>query len=271
MYQFHPHAASVRQLLENDYALHPEVRWSFENEIDSQPLIRQRAEALQEWEMADGILCASSFTKSSLVQQGCREDKIRVVPYGIFPDALTAIEQPQNRKICRFIFVGQGVQRKGLHHLLKAWKLASLKDAELVVVAKKLDPGLFPLMDQPNVKHYSGLSDQELKALYNEASIFVMPSLVEGFGLVYLEALAAGLHCIGTMNTGLPDLQLPSECASIVSIGDVQGLANVIVAITESYRRGEIYKERIKNAVKALTWDMRRSELRSVIAEMTKE
>jgi glycosyltransferase involved in cell wall biosynthesis len=268
MYQYHPHPASVREMLRNDYSLHPEVRWSFENERDSQPLDRQRTEALQEWKMADGIVCASSFTKSSLVQQGCRPDIIKVVPYGIFSDSNARFGRVQDRRNCRFIFVGQGVQRKGIHHLLKAWKLAAIKDAELVVVARKLDPGLHPLLDQPNIKYHSSVSDQMLNSLYEESSIFVMPSLVEGFGLVYLEALAAGLHCIGTVNTGLPNLNLPTDCASIVPAGDIQSLADVLLARADNCRRGEIDKTKIRSSVEALTWDMRRAELRSAIAEM---
>jgi hypothetical protein len=59
LYQYHPDLASVRQLLEDDYELHPEVRWSFENEMDSQPIARQRTESLQEWQMADGRICAN--------------------------------------------------------------------------------------------------------------------------------------------------------------------------------------------------------------------
>jgi glycosyltransferase involved in cell wall biosynthesis len=124
------------------------------------------------------------------------------------------------------------------------------------------------LLDQPNVTFYPGVSGQRLDALYREASIFVMPSLVEGFGLVYLEALAVGLHCIGTMNTGLPDLHLQPECASIVAVGDIQNLAEALAASADNVRRGAIRKENVKKCVAALTWDIRRAELRSAIARM---
>jgi glycosyltransferase involved in cell wall biosynthesis len=271
MYQYHPHSASVREVLERDYSLHPEVRWSFENEQDSQPLNRQRTERIQEWQMADGIVCASSFTKLSLVKQGCRADIIKVVPYGIFSDSSLTVRRIQDRRVCRFIFVGQGVQRKGIHHLLKAWKIAAMKDAELIVVARRLDPGVRPLLDEANIKYYASVSDQMLESLYQNASIFVMPSLVEGFGLVYLEALAAGLHCIGTVNTGLPDLHLPTECVSIVPAGCIQSLVEALLARADSFRRGEIDKTGISSSVEALTWDMRRAELRSVIAKMVRE
>jgi glycosyltransferase involved in cell wall biosynthesis len=249
-------------MLEEDYSLHPEVRWSFEMERDSHP----RREALQEWQMADGIVCASSFTKSCLVQEGCSPQIIRVVPYGIYSDVGVDVGGTEARLICRFLFTGQGVQRKGLHHLLKAWKLAAMKDAELVVVARRLDPGLRPLLNQPNIKYYAGVSGQMLKSIYQEASVFVMPSLVEGFGLVYLEALAAGLHCIGTVNTGLPDLHLSNDCVSMVPVGGVESLVEALLTVAEKFRRGEVEKNRIKSSVKELTLERSRAQLRSAIA-----
>ena len=50
------------------------------------------------------------------------------------------------------------------------------------------------------------MSQPELEQLYQQADVFVLPSLVEGFGYVYLEALARGCFCLGTWNTGLPDV-----------------------------------------------------------------
>jgi glycosyltransferase involved in cell wall biosynthesis len=267
MYQYHPCGTSVIKMLQEDFSLHPEVQWSFEMERDVHP----RKEALQEWQMADGIVCASSFTKSCLVQEGCRSGTIKVVPYGIYSDAEADMGETEDRGTCRFLFAGQGVQRKGLHHLLKAWKLAAMKDAELVVVARRLDPGLRPLLDQPNIQLFAGVSGQMLKSLYQSSSIFVMPSLVEGFGLVYLEALAAGLHCIGTVNTGLPDLRLPNECVSMVPIGDIRYLVETLLKAAEKCRRRQIEKSWIRSSVKALTAERSRAQLRSTIAEMVGE
>jgi glycosyltransferase involved in cell wall biosynthesis len=55
-----------------------------------------------------------------------------------------------------------------------------------------------------------------------------MPSLIEGFGLVYSEALARGCHVIGTCNTGLPDLALGPDAVTLVEAGDLEELAAAI-------------------------------------------
>jgi glycosyltransferase involved in cell wall biosynthesis len=268
LFQFHPHAASVRPMLEEDYAAHPEVRWSYENELDSQPLHLQRLEALEEWRLADRIVCASSFTKRTLVQQGCREEIISVVPYGLFPQTAGANPQHRNGRVCRFAFVGQGVQRKGLHLLLKAWKAAAPSRAELVVVARMVDPGLRPLLNQPGIRYYPGVDRKVLTALYEDSAVFIMPSLVEGFGLVYLEALAAGLHCIGTLHSGLADLGLPDSCVTIVPHNKSECLVDALLARCADFWSGKLNKDEISSRVRHLTSDFRRAELRSAIQRM---
>jgi glycosyltransferase involved in cell wall biosynthesis len=133
-----------------------------------------------------------------------------------------------------------------------------------------VDPGIRPLLELPGVKYHPGVERQLLSALYRESAVFVMPSLVEGFGLVYLEALAAGLHCIGTPNTGLPDLRLPDNCVSIVPPGQVGCLAESLMSRCADFLNGKLIKSEIRSQVEHLTWDFRRAEMRSVIERMVR-
>ena len=135
LYQFHPHPLSTYDILKEDLAAHPEVRVSFETEIDSQEPANVSEALLSEWQLAEHVFCASAFTARSLVGQGCDATRIHVVPYGSFPQPIRApsasLPRTGSPRRCRFIFVGQGVQRKGIHHLLKAWQLASLAECDL--------------------------------------------------------------------------------------------------------------------------------------------
>ncbi len=63
---------------------------------------------------------------------------------------------------------------------------------------------------------------------------FVMPSLVEGFGLVYAEALRAGLPIIATANSGAPDIAQDGENAIFVEAGDLEGLVTSLSELAES-------------------------------------
>ena len=263
LFQFHPHSAFLYPLLAQDVERFPEVRHSFATEYDSAPLEGFAPEHLIEWRLATAVLCASSFTKRSLVAQGCASDLIKVAPYGGEP-LLTHLARPAKaRRRCQFLFVGQGVQRKGLHHLLRAWRSADLKCCDLRLVCTRLDPGLLPLTDQPNVTLSAKVSLGELHAVYARSDIFVMPSIAEGFGLVYLEAMSAGLHCIGSRNTGLPDLHPPADIASLVDAGDLDGLAESLIGAYRQWSTRAIDPETIRRFSQKRAWRDFRSDVQS--------
>src|SRR5262249_44704096 len=137
------------------------------------------------WKLADLILCASSFTKRSLLQAGAEDDRCRIVPYGI---DVPGIRTNSASEQFTALFVGTGSQRKGLHHLLLAWKKALLeKGSRLILVCRVIDPSIAALVrDTRDVVLMPGVDSGQLRGLFERSSVFVMPSLVEGFGQVYL-------------------------------------------------------------------------------------
>jgi len=170
------------------------------------------------------VICASSFTKRSLVEAGAPEELCEIIPYGIdMPNDATDASAPETFQA---LFVGNGSQRKGLHHLLIAWRQASLpQNSLLTLVCRKIDPGIEAFMQRiANVRLIRGASGRELTSFYRKSSLFVMPSLVEGFGFVYLEALAQGCPVLGTHNTGLPDLGTEEDAIWHLQPGHVDQL-----------------------------------------------
>ena len=75
-------------------------------------------------------------------------------------------------------------------------------------------------------RYVGPLRNSELVALYRDSDLFCMPSLVEGFGLVYLEALACGLPVIATPNTGAADIVREGREGFIVPVRDAESLAS---------------------------------------------
>jgi glycosyltransferase involved in cell wall biosynthesis len=126
------------------------------------------------------------------------------------------------------VFVGSGGQRKGLHHLLLAWSRATLPpSSKLTLVCRVIDSEIERLAAaSPRVEIKRGVRTDQLNTLYAHSSLFVMPSLVEGFGQVYLEALAHGCPVLGTANTGLPDLGGEDDGIFVATPGDVDELTN---------------------------------------------
>ena len=202
--QYHPHIRESARILQNDLERYPVLSDAREElRIDVQDHSNQ-----EELERADLVICNSSFSARTCQMLGVEPQRLRVIPFGIDPLPLTpASPSGQIKGQCRFLFVGSGLHRKGLHHLLDAWKQARLRHSQLTLVCRHIDPQIrsnFSLSEGMELR--SAVSHLELERLYRISDVFVMPSLVEGFGYVYLEALSRGCFCLGTANTGLPDV-----------------------------------------------------------------
>jgi len=266
LFVFHPHHRLVREILEADYAKHPECLWSMRQEQEAAQSTERLAKFDHEIELADFVVCASSFTKRSLLHMGCAENKISVVPYG------THVTRPYREKrdgVCRFLFVGQGIQRKGLHHLLQAWRSLRFRDAILTVIAYTIDPEIARTVPD-GVELLPAQPTGALYDHYAQSHIFVMPSLVEGFGHVYLEALAMGCFVIGTDTSGLPDLHAPDWAVAYTAPGNLDGLGATMQAAYRSHREGAIPHAEIRRYAEShLRWQAFREKFASIAARMT--
>ena len=256
-FEYHPHPALSLEILADDARRHPEVAWSFALEQET----AKRQKGSEAWRWADSVVCASTMTRRSLEYAGCPPDRIAVIPYGVGEPSAPVQRRPEGP--CRFLFVGQGIQRKGLHHLALAWRQAGIADAELTVVAYRIDPGIRTMLEQPGIRLLGQQDRAALDRLFAAADVFVMPSLVEGFGLVYLEALQAGCHIVGTDNTGLPDLQLSDDAATILPCGDIAAIAAAIRRLAASKAQGGLDPALI--AAEAARW--RWPDFRRALAE----
>lgn len=256
-FEFHPHQQLIIEILREDFARFPQVAWSMD--IEEKALSAE--EATTAWRHADAVVCASGMTRRALEHAGCPPERITVIPYGTKPAAVPAA--PRAPGACRFLFVGQGLSRKGLHHLAEAWKRAAPAGAELTVVAYRIDPGIKAMLDVPGIRHLGYQSRAELDALFAEADVFIMPSLVEGFGLVYLEALQAGCHVVGTPNTGLPDLNLSPAAATVLPVGDIAAIARTITTLAARKQAGAFDPAAIQAEGNRWTWQHFRAAIAS--------
>jgi glycosyltransferase involved in cell wall biosynthesis len=137
--------------------------------------------------------------------------------------------------------VGTIEPRKNLITLLQAFeevvRHTQLKP-QLVVAGKVgwLTDKLFSRADQSDAADrlvFTGyLGDDELRALYSAASVFVYPSIYEGFGLPVLEAMACGAPVI---TSDIPSLnETAGNAARLVSPNDAQALAKNVVDLLEN-------------------------------------
>jgi phosphatidylinositol alpha-1,6-mannosyltransferase len=96
-------------------------------------------------------------------------------------------------------------------------------------------PRLQALARDANVSQFvtftGELSAEALRNEYRECSLFVMPSEMEGFGIVFLEAMAYSKAVVGGAHAGTPSVIKDGETGLLVKRLDVNGIANAIVSI----------------------------------------
>ncbi|MDL5047214.1 glycosyltransferase family 4 protein [Oscillatoria amoena NRMC-F 0135] len=160
---------------------------------------------LDEWTLADRIVVNSPFSANCLTASGVPVNKIQVIPLAFEPKG-GAENDRQNipQSPLRIAFVGTLCLRKGIHDLDRAMSILKGQGipVELHIAGpNQLEPGKFDSLKQSH--HYHGvLSATETKKLLASCHVLALPSIAEGFGMVQLEALAAGCRIITTFNSG---------------------------------------------------------------------
>jgi glycosyltransferase involved in cell wall biosynthesis len=131
----------------------------------------------------------------------------------------------RDKRVFRVAFVGQISQRKGISYLVEAFTKAAIPDSELLLVGRVIGRGR-AWSAIPGVRHVPHVLRWELPALYRTADIFVLPSLVEGFGLVALEAMACGVPVVISTNTFAADVVTDGVDGYVIPIRDPEAIAD---------------------------------------------
>ena len=192
---------------------------------------------LKDCEQADVLLVNSDYVKQTFVDQGYNPDRIVVAYLGVRRDFLDlkdsyALEEDGN---LRLLFTGGFALRKGADLIIDA--VAKLDAAGvdcLVEVAGHANEGRRLLQAYPTHIHekfifHGFIPQDELKALFKRADMYVFPSAAEGCAKSAMEAMAAGVPVICTAETGTP-VEVGSG-RRIVPRGDSQALADAILEL----------------------------------------
>lgn len=264
LFQYHPHPDYVRKVLDNDFMKHGVCEESYRNELKLSPVASIRE---NQWQLADFIICNSMFTAQSVVACGANPKRVISCPYpmtSVTRNFSLSInknlpERLDERPVNRFLFVGQGTQRKGVHLLVKAWNFIAVRfpKIQLTLVLNNCDDSLkkFLYASATNINIKSGLSHEELRNEYLSNDVFIMPSLVEGYGFVYIEAISCGMYIIGSPNSVLPDFF--ESCGSVEILKNHE-LETISGAIEEAVKTWVISTDiRLSNSKLVQNYDLK--------------
>ena len=204
----------------------------------------------EERNLADAILCASAFTRQSLIDAGVAAEKIRVEPYGVDQSLFT----PSAEKFANFsvIWAGSYTQTKGIGYLLDALARKPVPGVELVLAGYPYGTDAVALYeDGIRVRRLGHISRQELSKVMRRCHAHVFPTIVEGFGRNIIEAMASGLPVVTTPNCAGPDLIEDGVTGFIIPIRDVDAICERLAWIhdkpQEAMEMGERARQRVSS------------------------
>jgi glycosyltransferase involved in cell wall biosynthesis len=209
------------------------------------PPLKRRYLALmtrQAVRQADYVIAVSKQTRDDVIELcGADAEKVAVVPNGVDPtlrrindaSVLEAFRSRHHLPEAFVLFLGTLQPRKNVEGLLRAYaRVRSDVSVPLVIAGARgwHESAIFHLVRElglgESVQFAGYVSPEELPYWYSAATIFVYPSLYEGFGLPVLEAMACGTPVITSSVSSLPEVA--GDAAVLVDPRDIDGLARAI-------------------------------------------
>lgn len=213
----------------------------------------------------DHVIANSGYTASLAKDKGVSEQSITVIPPGVHPrrfvldasaDALKQERGLQGKKI--ILFVGRLARRKGVKEFIEkslVQIVPQVPDACFLIVGdnpseslihrddarSEIDSAISGCHLEEHVQWLGALSDDELVKVYNLCDVVVLPVLemkddVEGFGIVALEAAAAGKPVVATRIGGISDAVEDGVSGILVEAGDYEALSRALVKLLSDER-----------------------------------
>lgn len=271
VFQVHPVAQQIKQILRYDREA---TGLSYLPEAEERSPEKQDTDYISSLKYATTIITASTFTKNGMSEQGVPAEKITVIPYGCDISDMSPVQcapaivnrQSEQSLPLKLLWVGQLAYRKAPHHLFNAVKHFSKKYVQLSVITRSSIPDELSKLIPENVTVYNSVSNQQREEMYRTHHLFVMPSLVEGFGLVYLEALGQGLPILCTSNTGGADIISHGHEGFIVPHGNVNAIQECIQICLDDRKLLFQMSMAAYMRAKQWSWEQFRKELQITLA-----
>lgn len=226
---------------------------------------------------ATRVIAPSRFMARECIKKGVDPRKVSVIPNGIDLEEFQAMPNPlkfkerygleQSRVI---LAIGRLSKTKGFQHLIQATPqiIRTIPKARIVIAGPDIGYGheLRKLARELKVEKHviftGALTRYALKEALSAADIFTCPSIYEPFGIVVLEAMAAGKPIVASRTGGIVDMIRDGETGLLFEIRDANQLAKAIIRLIKHEKLAETLSNSSKRNVKNYSW--------RVVAEKTK-
>lgn len=204
--------------------------------VNKQTLERLANEQLDALHELDGVLVMGRWYRDHLVRNGLAPEKVHVVGGGVAPVYMRTTPRaarPREERT-RLLFVGGEFVRKGGDDLLAALRQLNAS-GERRLTLTVAGPVSWPLAEPvPEWVDFRGpQSREQIRDLFDAHDVFVLPSRFEAYGMVFLEARARGLPCVGREAFAMPELIEPGVGGAVWSSARVEDLADTIAEVLD--------------------------------------
>lgn len=245
------HILIQEQILQKEYAKH--------NQVAACVMQENKDRMLAEYELADFIAVPSEHVRQSFLDAGILKEKVIKIPYGCNVEKFFSDQEKKLKGPMIFLFVGMISLQKGIYYLLKAWNSLSLSRdlAELHIVGNVTDDAK-NIVDQhksnENIFFHGPVAHEKLFSFYQDAHVFLFPSLQEGLAMVIGEAMAAGLVVVCSPNSGGCELLKNWESGLLLDNVSKEELSKKITWCLNNPSQVNLIGKKAKDIAKNYSW-----------------
>lgn len=211
----------------------------------------------REFSICDRIMVLSEAARRSMLATGIKAERVFVNPCGV--DLQLFHPVPKDDKAFRVIQCSGLTLGKGFLYLMKAFRELNLPEAELWFIgAAAPSAGLGALaqsLHHPRIFFKGAIPHGELHRHFSQGSVFVLPSIADGFGMVVPQAMACGLPVIVSENVGAADLVSEGDNGYVVPIRDVEALKRKILELYDHREKLERLSRKALEDARLLSWE----------------
>jgi len=212
----------------------------------------------EEFRQADYVLAISELAKRTMIEHGVPKEKILTTGCGVNLEDFYPSQKSD--ATFRVIQCSGLVPRKGVHYLLQAFTELCLPQSEIWFIGGGLtEPYLVQMFKKHENKNIiiKGFHQQnKLQKLYSQGSVFVLPSLADGFGMVVLQAMACGLPVIVTDKVGASEVVEDGVTGFVIESGNVDALKEKIQYLYDhESKREEMGKAAAARVATSFSWE----------------
>ncbi len=223
----------------------------------------------EEVKKADYHIVASTYSTQALVFEGISPDYIFKIPYGVDENKFVGKDRSYTSDFLNVLFIGEVNQRKGINQILQVAKHIHDQGFNFNIVGGGFETAPIEYSKYNDCVNFLGrVSFETLLCQLKDNHVFLFPTMGEGFGLVLLEAMAAGLPVITTPNCAGYDIVKDGVNGFIVPVGDENAIEEKLIWMKEHPCELKCMSENAISTARMYTWGKYEKGLVTAVKKM---